>query len=149
MLLLKFFTFTAEFKYSMLRILNFLQGKTGANNNNNNVFHFFFPKLSFLLLVLVRRSEGSWRWLFLICNDVLVDVFNFYGRRQLAQLERVCRRFNQIVVRFFNEAPFLILALECYVDEKSSRFSKILSSSDIEKGPPIHSERKVCFLIRG
>ena len=69
---------------------------------------------------------------FLICNDVLVDVLYFFGRRQLAKVERLCRRFHRIIVRCFNEAPFLFFEMECHIREESRRFSKILSSPDTE-----------------
>ena len=70
---------------------------------------------------------------FLICNDVLIEVLAYFDRRQLAKLEWVCRRFHRIVVRCFNEAPFLFFEMECHMREESRRFSKILSSPDTEE----------------
>ena len=69
----------------------------------------------------------------LICNDVLVQVFDCFDRRQLAKLEAICRRFRRIVVGCFNAAPFLVFGLECYVKEKPNCFSKMLSSPDAEE----------------
>ena len=68
----------------------------------------------------------------LLSNDLLVDIFKYYDRRQLAKLEAICRRFYGIVFQFFNERPFLVLELECHLNEKRSRFSKILSAIDTE-----------------
>ena len=70
---------------------------------------------------------------FLICNDVLVEVLSYFDRRQLTKLERACRRVHRIVLRCFNEAPFLFFEMECYVKAESRLFSKILSSPDIEE----------------
>ena len=70
---------------------------------------------------------------FLICNDVLIEVLSYFDRRQLTKLEWACRRFHRIVVRCFNERPFLLFKMECYMREDSRDFSKILSSSDIEE----------------
>ena len=70
---------------------------------------------------------------FLICNDVLIEVLSYFDRRQLTKVERLCRRFHRIVVRYFNEAPFLFFEIECHIKEKSRRFSKILSSPDTEE----------------
>ena len=69
---------------------------------------------------------------FLVCNDVLIEVLNYFDRQQLTKAEGLCRRFHRIVVRYFNEAPFLFFEMECYVREEASRFSKILSSPDID-----------------
>ena len=68
----------------------------------------------------------------LLSNDLLVDIFKYYDRRQLAKLEAICRRFHGIVFQFFNKRPFLVLELECHLDEKRSRFSKVLSAPDTE-----------------
>ena len=84
----------------------------------------------------------------LICNDVLIDVFNFYDRRQIAVLETVCRRYRQLIVRYFSDAPFLILKLECHLQQNSSCFSAMLSSPDIETGRTIRSWRKVAVIAR-
>ena len=71
---------------------------------------------------------------FLICDDVLVDVFNFFDRRQLVKLEEVCFRF-QAIVNCFNERPFLILKLECRAKVDYNSFSKVLSNpQDIKCG---------------
>ena len=70
---------------------------------------------------------------FLICNDVLVEVLRYFDRRQLAKVERLCRRFHRIVVRCFNEAPILFFEVGCHIKEKSRRFSKIFSSPDTEE----------------
>ena len=86
---------------------------------------------------------------FLICNDVLVDVFNFFDRRHLAKLEKVCFRFHAIVDKCFNERPFLILELLCYAEGNSEdyfNFSNVLYSEDIENGRPIRSKREVLSL---
>ena len=44
-----------------------------------------------------------------ICNDVLIEVFNFGNRRRLGKLECVGRRFNWTVENFFGERPFIRL----------------------------------------
>lgn len=93
----------------------------------------------------ISKKRKKVKVAFLICKDVLVDIFDFCDRRELANLEKICRLFHGIVVRFFNEAPFLILAMECHTRQKSSRFNRILSSSDIENGRLIRAEREVLF----
>ena len=70
---------------------------------------------------------------FLICDDVLIEVLNYFDRRQLAKLEWVCRRLHLIVVRCFNEAPFLFFAMECHMREASGRFSRIRFSKSEEE----------------
>ena len=79
-----------------------------------------------------NESRRKAKVAFLICNDVLVEVLSYFDRQQLAKLEGLCRRFHRIVVRCYNEAPFLLLEMECYVKEESRRFSKILSSTDTD-----------------
>ena len=64
---------------------------------------------------------------------MLIEVLSYFDRRQLAKLEGLCRRFHRIVVRCFNEAPFLFFEVECYVKEESRLFSKIFSSPDTEE----------------
>ena len=84
---------------------------------------------------------------FLICYDVLVDVFNFFDHLQLAKLEEICVRFNSVVERF-NERPFLILELQCRAKVDYDIFSKVLSDpQDIKCGHRSTSGRKVivCF----
>ena len=81
---------------------------------------------------------------FLICNEVLVEVLSYFDRRQLAKLERACRRFHRIVVRYFNDAPFLFFEMECYVREESRRFNKILSSTDTEEEDCLPSVVFIC-----
>ena len=78
---------------------------------------------------------------------MLIDVFNFFNRRQIAVLEKVCRRYRRIFERCFVERPFLILELECHAQEKSNRFSKTLSSPDIDAGHPIRSGREVFYFL--
>ena len=70
---------------------------------------------------------------FLVCNDVLVEVLSYFDRRQLIKLEWTCRRLHRIVVRYFNEAPFLFFEMQCYVKEESRLFSTIFSSPDTEE----------------
>ena len=70
---------------------------------------------------------------FLICDDVLVEVLSYFDRRQLAKMEWACRRLHRIVVRYFNEAPFMFFKMECYVKEESRLFRKIFSSPDTEE----------------
>ena len=47
-----------------------------------------------------------------ICNDVLIEVFNFGNRRRLGKLECVGRRFNLTVGNFFGERPFIRLGFD-------------------------------------
>ena len=90
--------------------------------------------------IRVKRKKA--KVAFLICYDVLVDVFNFFDRRQLAKLEEVCDRFNSVVERF-NERPFLILELECRAKVDYDIFSKVLSDpQDIKCGHRSTSGRK-------
>ena len=85
---------------------------------------------------------------FLLCNDVLIEVFSFIDRRHLAKLERSCRRFHAIVDQYFSGRPFLILELECHARQDPNRFNKVLDSEDIEDGHEIGSRREVivCFI---
>ena len=90
--------------------------------------------------IRVKRKKA--KVAFLICYDVLVDVFNFFDRRQLAKLEEVCDRFNSVVERF-NERPFLILELQCRAKVDYDIFNKVLSDpQDIKCGHRSTSGRK-------
>ena len=60
-------------------------------------------------------------------------MLSYFDRQQLAKLEGLCRRFHRIVVRCYNEAPFLLLEMECYVKVEPRRFGKIFSSPDNEE----------------
>ena len=70
---------------------------------------------------------------FLISDDVLVEVLSYFDRRQLTKFEWACRRFHLIVVRYFNEAPFLFFEMDCYLNVANSarllrQFSKFFTS---------------------
>ena len=65
----------------------------------------------------------------MISDDVLVEVLSYFDRRQLTKFELACRSFHRIVVRYFNEAPFLFFEMDCYVKAELRQFSKIFSTS--------------------
>ena len=44
----------------------------------------------------------------IICGDVVLDVFSFSKRRQLALLELIGRRFQRIIEIWFAESPRLV-----------------------------------------
>ena len=46
-----------------------------------------------------------------LCSDVFLDVLDWGNRRQLAELEKLGRRFLLFIDRWFEEAPFLRLNL--------------------------------------
>ena len=69
----------------------------------------------------------------MISDDVLVEVLSYFDRRQLTKFELACRRFHWIVVRCFNEAPFLVFEMDCYVNAELRQFSKIFTSPDTAK----------------
>ena len=46
------------------------------------------------------------------CFDVLEEVLRFGGRRRLAKLERVGRRFHRIIEQRLQDVPFLRLDLQ-------------------------------------
>ena len=49
-----------------------------------------------------------------LCNDIVIEVLCFTTRKDIALLEKVCRRFQQIVHRFFLEKPYL--SHELFID---------------------------------
>ena len=90
--------------------------------------------------IRVKRKKA--KVAFLICYDVLVDIFNFFDRGQLAKLEEVCDRFNSVVERF-DERPFLILEFECCAKVDYDIFNKVFSDpQDIKCGHRSTSRRK-------
>ena len=47
-----------------------------------------------------------------LCLDVLLEILRSGNRCRLAELERIGRRFNQMIENFLGETPFLRLDLE-------------------------------------
>ena len=80
--------------------------------------------------VILKNCERNWRdFLFIrpiqqnaeeepvefylrICFDVLLEALQFGDRRSLSKLERLGRRFNFIIEKWFFDVPFLRLDLD-------------------------------------
>lgn len=56
-------------------------------------------------------DEREFRFVVLLCGDVLIEIFQFGTRHRLSKLERVGRRFYRMVERYFVVTPYLRLNL--------------------------------------
>lgn len=77
-------------------------------------------------LLFSAQTKANKKFNVRICDDVLIGVLSFGRRRDFALLERHGTRFKYFVERYWPEAPFLILDMECWKYEKDD--DKVLNS---------------------
>ena len=60
---------------------------------------------------MIKKDEYGIEFVVQMCGDVLVEILEYGDRRRLTKLERVGRRFNWMVEKWYPEIPFLRLNL--------------------------------------
>ena len=65
----------------------------------------------------VRRKANK-KFNVRLCDDVLIGVLSFGSRRYFALLEQHGTRFQYFINRYWPDAPFLILDMDCWKYER-------------------------------
>ena len=61
---------------------------------------------------MIKKDEYRIEFVVRMCGDVLVEILQYGDRRRLTKLERVGRRLNWMVEKWYPEIPFLRLNLK-------------------------------------